>query len=701
MRKPLFSRGALLTGVCLLSLAVLPGIELNSQVATPRVPGIFDWSMRHAIYPRTGPMDKMIAAQRDPRAFMIWRHQLGRQFWRDGRPGNGGGGGASTGTHPDWSIYLGQNGTAPAMFPAKFNFNVNAVPSCLDDFLVYPVNAIGSATQPNIVAFDDLYSGTNPTGFCTGTTAEVYWSYNVHSIAGGGAVKTSPALSFDQNGTGTGTKIAFVESGNGAAHFHVLAWKLHDGQQAGNFASVGLGEIFAASVSSAHRGLFYRVGDTGSISGGSTANGATLATYQVTAISGALGQVTQIKIISRGFGYSVSGPVSTTRITGSGVGLELNITSVGTPKTINTFATATPVIGSGTATDLAFGATTDTLSSPFIDYQHDTAYVGNDAGQLYRIKDVFCMGINGANPDCTNANTGPAPSIDTTWGAGGHVQVCGGRLSAPIYDYGTGNVFVGCADGKLYSISQTGTITSLQVGDGTAHGGIVDGPQVDYVNGFVYAVSGSESATGGTTGVLVQAKDTDLTSNVMVPIGTGGQCDLHEPVPNNAYLTSITSVGAGIYLGGVVGTVPQPCTFTSNTAGTTIDLYSVGFAPTGTIVPVAPAPVNEGGGPGYEWAPFTEFFNASQSKDWLFTGTLQNQANVASFDITNPLVPANGASAREGMGITGMVIDNDSSAAQASSFYFGSIGQNTTCNNTTVTTDTGGCAVKLTQQGLR
>lgn len=709
MRRPLFSRGALLTGVCLLSLAVLPGIELNSQVATPRVPGIFDWSMRHAIYPRTGPMDKMMAAQQDPRAFMIWRHQLGRRFWRHGRSGPGGGTTSSTGTHPDWSIYLGSNGTAPAMFPAKFNFDVNAAPSCPNDFLVYPVNASGSGTQPNIVAFDYLYSGTNPTGFCnrvastsdTGTTAEVYWSYNVHSIAGGGAVKTSPALSFDQNGTGTGTKIAFVESGNGAAHFHVLAWKLHNGRQAGNFASVGLGEIFAASVSSAHRGLFYRVGDTGSISGGSTANGATLATYQVTAIRGALGQVTQIKIISRGFGYSVSGPVSTTRITGSGVGLELNITSVGTPKTINTFATATPVIGSGTATDLAFGATTDTLSSPFIDYQHDTAYVGNDAGQLYRIKDVFCMGINGANPDCTNANTGPAPSIDTTWGAGGHVQVCGGRLSAPIYDYRTGNVFVGCADGKLYSISQTGTITSLQVGDGTAHGGIVDGPQVDYVNGFVYAVSGSESATGGTTGVLVQAKDTDLTSNVMVPIGTGGQCDLHEPVPNNAYLNGITSVGAGVYMGGVVGTVPQPCTFTSNRAGTTMELYSAGFTPTGTLTPGVPNSSPQGGGPGYEWAPFTEFFNATTGIDWLFGGALQNQTNVISYNITNPLAATVGAFTREGMGITGIVIDNDSSAAQASSFYFGDIAQNAGCNNTTVTTDTGGCAVKLTQANLQ
>ena len=41
--------------------------------------------------------------------------------------------------------------------------------------------------------------------------------------AAGGLVATSPALSLD------GTKVAFVETGSGTAHFHVLAWKSGDG----------------------------------------------------------------------------------------------------------------------------------------------------------------------------------------------------------------------------------------------------------------------------------------------------------------------------------------------------------------------------------------------------------------------------------------------------------------------------------------
>ncbi len=124
------------------------------------------------------------------------------------------------------------------MYPAKFGFNATATPSCANDFVVFPVNAAGSATQPNIVAFNNLYSGSaaanGSNGFCnrtpvagkdTGIAATVLWSYNVSKI--GGAVTTSPVISFDN----TGSKIAFVESLAGQpAHFHVLAWKSGDGQ---------------------------------------------------------------------------------------------------------------------------------------------------------------------------------------------------------------------------------------------------------------------------------------------------------------------------------------------------------------------------------------------------------------------------------------------------------------------------------------
>jgi hypothetical protein len=501
------------------------------------------------------------------------------------------------------------------MSPAKFTFDIDAKPSCVNDWVAFPVNATGSGTQPNLVAFNNLYSGTaGGTGYCnrtasssdTGTAATVLWSYNVQGIAAGGAVATSPALSLD------GTKIAFVETATGSpAHFHVLAWKSGEGQVATNLQN---------------------------------------------ALS---------------------------------------------PFTISVFLASAPVAGSGTATDLALGASsagTDTLSSPFYDYQRDLAYVGNDTGTLYRIKDVFC---SVTNPDCAHA--APPPALDTTWGTGGAVSVCSGKLTGPVLDSTSLNVFVGCSDGKLYSISQTGVVKSITVGDGVAsktYGAIVDPPLVDSSSGFVYAVSGS--AGGGANGVLVQAK-TDFSSSVAVPIGSGNQCNMHNPAPNNAYYTSPTTAGALIYAAGVTGTVSQPCTPVST--GGAINLYGVTFGASGVMTSGAPAHSFQGGTPGNEWSPLLEFYNATTATDWLFAGVLCNPPpDMASVAITSAFPAGFGLVATAGLGSSAMIVDNEASTStypQAASIYFNALWQNAACNNASVESATGGCAVKLSQAALQ
>jgi hypothetical protein len=509
------------------------------------------------------------------------------------------------------------------MYPAKYSFDVTQAPSCANDYVVFPIAAQGSGTQPNLVAFNQLYSGTagvngicnrTETGSDLGTTAEVYWSYNVQGISGGGAVPTSPVISYDPiNISNSGTEIAFVESIAGsAAHFHVLAFKSGDGVVA------------------------------------------------------------------------------------------TDLQSVLTPKTISSFTANAPVAGSGTATDLALGISTsgtDTLSSPFVDYVRDVAYVGNDVGILYRIKDVFCTSVN---VDCTGG-TKPAPSLDTTWGTGGAVTVCGGTLTGPVLDFVTLNVYVGCSDGKLYSVSQTGTVKSLTVGDGTAsktYGAIVDPPLVDGVNGFVYAVSGSGNSGG--YGVLVQAK-MDLSSPIVAQIGAGNQCDMHAPVFNNIYYTSPTTTGALVYVGGTTGVVSQPCSAGSTTSGD-IFIYAVTFDGT-TGVMTAGAPANSlyaGGGPGAEWAPLLEFYNTTTATDWLFVAALQSsQTNMATVNITASAFGAFANFVTYGLGPSGIIVDNNSSSAQAASIYFNAQGENAACTNNTVLTDTGGCAVKLTQAALQ
>jgi len=625
----MLGKSSIQLGVFLAVVAVLTSLGKptpgGGKIVTHRpVPVVHDWSTRHVLYSNWGYLADVNSASSDPRAIFSWRARPAGPYRRfppfppiprpRPRP-------VFSTLYRDWSINLGIAGTAPNMYPAKFTFDVTQAPSCANDYVVFPIAAKGNATQPNLVAFNNLYSGTTGgTGICnravsgsdTGIAATVLWSYNVQGIAGGGAVPTSPVVSYDSNG-GSGTKVAFVESIAGSpAHFHVLAWNSGDGKNAGNLQSVL------------------------------------------------------------------------------------------TPKTIATFVTNAPVSGSGTATDLALGASTsgtDTLSSPFVDYSYDIAYVGNDLGILYRIKDVFCTSTN---PDCAGP-TKPAPSLDTTWGTNGAVTVCSGVLTGPVLDFGTRNVYVGCSDGKLYSVSQTGTVKSITVGDGVAsktYGAIVDPPVVDGINGFVYAVSGSASA--GANGALVQAK-TDFSSFVTATIGAGNQCNMHAPVFNNAYYTSPTTAGALVYVGGTTGVVTQPCSAGSTTTGD-IFVYAATFnGATGVMTSGAPAnSLNAGGGPGAEWAPLLEFYNATSATDWLFVAALQSsQTNMATVNITASAFGTFANFVTYGLGASGMIVDNNSSSAQAASIYFNAQGENAACTNNTVLTDTGGCAVKLTQAALQ
>jgi hypothetical protein len=544
-----------------------------------------DWSHRHVLYPRVGPIRNLIAVQNDPRALHSWQ-EAWRREWRRGRYTRRGRGQQVT-LHPDWSISLGIGTTAPAMFPAKYTFDSSATPDCTGDFVAYAVNVAGGAGQPNIVGFNNLYSGTvGGVGICNapangrtggvnddGVSATTLFSYNV--TAGGGIVSTSPSLSLD------GNKIAFVETGSGAAHFHVLAWKSGDG----------------------------------------------VATNLQT----------------------VTSPV---QITGG-------------------FNPTAPTAGSGTATDLVLGTVGDTLSSPFIDYTQDLAYVGSDDGTLYRIANVFCTGVS---TSCT-PGTSAAPALDVTWGLGtGKISTgCGGALTGAVVDGGTGNIFVGCSDGTLYGFTPAGLALSnspLTVGNGGATGGIVDTPMIDAVNEFVYVAAG---ASVGGTQVVVQASTIDLSSPQVATLSPGGNHNLHGPVFNDSYFSG---VGTPL-LYEVAGD--------SGTLG--IKLYGIGFSGhtmnTGTPTNVDPFAV----GGAYEISPLTEF--VSGGEDRFFESFLNaSSGNLASFRIDTGFPAGLESSASAGSGTTGIVVDNAATGTnQADSVYFGALGANT--------------AVKLTQSALQ
>src|SRR5205085_2463029 len=92
---------------------------------------------------------------------------------------------------------------------------------------------------------------------------------------------------------------------------------------------------------------------------------------------------------------------------------------------------------------LVYSATaTNTLSSPWVDYQSDKAFVGGDNGKIYRISCVFTCALNAQ------------PTVDWTFtlpvaGTGGAAA----QPNAPVYDFPSGRLFVGDQLGELWVIN--------------------------------------------------------------------------------------------------------------------------------------------------------------------------------------------------------------------------------------------------------
>jgi hypothetical protein len=224
---------------------------------------------------------------------------------------------------------------------------------------------------------------------------------------------------------------------------------------------------------------------------------------------------------------------------------------------------------------------------------------------------------------------------------------------------------------------------------------------VDVVNKFIYVVSGND----GTNSVLVQVAS-DFSSSVKATLGQGGDFNLHLPYFNEAYFTSGLSSVANVQ-----GTSSSNSTTgsTSNwqiyewadsgVAGSLDTLYGVGFI-SGHVMTAGAASnfLQISGSSASEFSPVAEILNGSVDQLYV-SGITSASPNFLEYNVTafaglfpNVLFPigtttAVGGSATEGGGTTGIVVDNVSGSAQASSIYFGVPSLNT--------------AVKLTQGGLQ
>jgi hypothetical protein len=123
-------------------------------------------------------------------------------------------GGGYTNIGNDGAFTLNVDPGGGQTYPAKFAFNVNAAPSCSNDYVVIglPANP-ASGGQANILGVNNLYSSSTGTGYCPTDGPTVMFAY----ASGSGEVPASLVISL------SGKQLAYIENlSTGSSYFHVL-----------------------------------------------------------------------------------------------------------------------------------------------------------------------------------------------------------------------------------------------------------------------------------------------------------------------------------------------------------------------------------------------------------------------------------------------------------------------------------------------
>ena len=472
---------------------------------------------------------------------------------------------------PGYGTTLTESGTfttstAPGggvTFPAKFVFNVNAAPSCANDYVAIGIPAApASGGQANIVGVNNLYAGGAGALCPTGPT--VMFAY----ASGTGEVPASVALARN------GKQVFYIENLlTGSSYFHALT-----------------------------------LGTTGT-------NGTSATAAVVPGASGGNNAVDERVLLSP---------------------------NGGTTNQSSTTA-AWVVYGNNDSTDYAYVTT----YSPS----------GTGSGYLYKIS-----GLNGT------------PTI--TWSA-----AINAIPSTPTYDLVTNKVFFTDSNGRVDYLLDSGSSPTVTYGPVVASGATSQNPVIiDNTHAMVYATFNSN----GSNAVVVQEPES-LASSVSAAVGSVSTLytSPYEPDFNNAWYT-----GTGTPLLYIAG----------NGTGSLPTLYSVGFNASGVMNSSAGSTTAALATGTADSAPVTEFYNSTLGEDFLFAAVTNDcvattsggtAGCIMSLNITSgfPTVGASTVALAATGGATGIIVDNNSSATQASSVYYG--------------TKTGGTLVKATQSALK
>ena len=375
-----------------------------------------------------------------------------------------------------------------------------------------------------------------------------------------------------------------------------------------------------------------------------------------------------------------------------------------TPTTCTTTTTA------GCMTTLTIETSaTNSNSSPWVDYNTDTAYIGADNGLLYKVTPVF---------------GGGAPALVSTGGWPVTVSTQTTKvLTAPVVDDTSGRIFLGDGYGYLYAVNLTNPGTSMAqvtvgwVGNGPGTG-VVDppiavtdpaNPTTDQV--FVFTGCSIVQGIGGAVSQLPAnfTSSSTLTTSNTVDLGSGhgnGDCttgNVHSGTFDNAFWVNGSTSGHMIACGFVSGTSSAPL-IPSNPLMYFFPFASNIITSTGSSTFVVNNTVGD------ECSPLTEFYNGTT--DRMFFGVGSTDGYLESSTITTSLTTPTCTGAPTSScvtspsalgGTSGIVIDNELSNG-GTNIYFSTMAAGSVNGqkcNVSGGTPNPYCAVKLTQSALQ
>ena len=679
---------AALIGWLLISTAFVAG---QTQA---RLGIVSDWTHHHLLYPASNDITVMAGLQNDPRWIHNWYLRHPEAWW----PGYGSV--SKKHIHRDWSVSLGTASFQP-VFDSSFTFTIGAesgfgslnlisqgagsylatagtvTVTGAQDIGTYPLYPGGPAitTSPNgAFLYDNLvFPSANPTldvdgllfnnggGLETNIWGNSAGNYSFYT----GLSSGNYPIQITSNGSLIFNVSSKPDPGGGQTYPAKFAFNVNQAPSCANdFAVIGIPSAPGSTQANilGLNNLYTTPAGNGFCSG-------TGPTVKFAYASGS-GQVPASLVISQS-GQQIA------YIENLGGSSYFHVLTIGTTGSNGTSATAPAVPGTGNnAVDKRVllspnGGTTNqgSTSAPWVVYtQNDTndvAYVtthstaGTGSGYLYKISNVF--------------HGSTTPTI--VWSV-----PINAVPSTPVYDRISNKVFFTDSNGRIDYVIDTGTTPPVLYGPIVAGGSTSENAViVDTTHQMVYASFNSN----GTNAIVVQAP-TSLASSVTVPVGTRTTTFTGPYAPdfNNAWYT-----GSGTPLMYVAGTG----------TGTLPTLYSVGFNGSGVMnnSPSTSAALATGAA---DSSPVTEFYNSTLGKDLLFVGVTNHcvattrggtAGCVMSLDITAGFPTINGSTvalAATG-GTSGIIVDNNSSVAQAASVYYA--------------TKTGNTLVKATQSALQ